>query len=279
MRARLPDQRRLGYAIYGEADAPAVFYCHGWPTSRLEAGLAPPLPIRLIAIDRPGYGLSDPHPGATLRHHTNDIRLLARLLKIDRFAVVGVSGGGPLATACAHDLPDLVSALTLISPVPPPHAVTSGALATLMRFGRWPLLARPAMTAARQFILSPDRAEAVVFGRSLPGRDGQVMTRERRTALLAAMREGLKPGIAGAVGDAAIYGKPWGFDLGGIRVSTTIWQGTEDHLIPHESVRAFGAIPGAVVHVLPGHGHYSLALGETAMIMAELIARTHILTT
>ncbi len=251
-----------------------MLYCHGWPTSRLEAGLAPPLPVRLIAIDRPGYGLSDPHRGARLRNHTQDIRALARHLGLSRFAVVGVSGGGPLATACAHDLPDLVSALTLISPVPPPHAVSSGSLAMLMRFGRWPRLARPTMSLARRFILSPDRGEAVVFGRHLPGHDGAVMTRERRAALLAAMREGLRPGIAGAVGDAAIYGSPWGFNLADIKVSTTVWHGTDDHLIPPDSVRAYGVIPGAVIHIAEGHGHYSLAIGQTTMIMKELIRRT-----
>jgi pimeloyl-ACP methyl ester carboxylesterase len=100
------------------------------------------------------------------------------------------------------------------------------------------------------------------------------MTRERRAALLASMREGLKQGIQGAVTDAAIYGRPWGFQLANIKVSTTVWQGTADHLIPPESVRAYAAIPGSIVHILDGHGHYSLALGETARIMAELVART-----
>ncbi len=263
----------IGFAVYGAADATPVIYCHGWPTSRLEAGLAPALPVRLIAMDRPGYGLSDPNPKATLKDHTNDILLLARHLGLKRFAVVGVSGGGPLAAACAYYLHDLVSALTLISPVPPPHAVTSGSLATLMRFGRWPALARPAMSLAREFILSPDRAEAIVFGRQLPGKDGAVMTRERRAALLASMREGLKQGIQGAVTDASIYGRPWGFRLEDIRVSTTVWQGTVDHLIPAASVWVYGAIPGSRVNVLEDHGHYSLALGETASIMDELVAR------
>ena len=56
-RARLPDGRMIGYAEYGDPAAPPVIYCHGWPTSRLEAGLGPNLKLRLIAADRPGYGL------------------------------------------------------------------------------------------------------------------------------------------------------------------------------------------------------------------------------
>lgn len=272
-RARLPDGRMIGYAEYGTPDAPPVIYCHGWPTSRLEPGLGPELALRLIAPDRPGYGLSDPKPKATLKDQAEDIRHLAGHLGLRRFAVVGVSGGGPLAAACAHYLPDLVSALTLISAIPPPDAVRNGRLAALMRFGRWPALGRPIMTMARDFVLAPNRAEAVAYARRLPGRDSDVMTRERRAALLAAMREGLKQGIWGAVTDAAIYGRPWGFRLSDITVSTTAWQGDLDQLIPPASVHAFRAIPGAVIHEMKGHGHYSLAIGETVAIMAELIGR------
>jgi len=272
-RARLPDGRMIGYAEYGDPAAPPVIYCHGWPTSRLEAGLGPNLKLRLIAADRPGYGLSDPNPKATLKDQAQDIRRLAGHLGLNRFAVVGVSGGGPLAAACAHYLPDLVAALTLISPVPPPHAVTKGRLANLMRFGRWPALGKPVMTMARAFILAPDRAEAVAFARKLPGRDGEVMTCEKRAALLGAMREGLKHGIHGAVTDAAIYGRPWGFRLNDITVSTTAWQGDMDRLIPPKSIHAFRAIPGVTIREMAGHGHYSLAMGETEMIMAELIIR------
>jgi pimeloyl-ACP methyl ester carboxylesterase len=272
-RARLPNGRMIGYAEYGTKDAPPVIYCHGWPTSRLEAGLGPDLNLRLIAPDRPGYGLTDPIPKATLKDQAQDIRHLAGHLGLKRFAVVGVSGGGPLAAACAYYLPDLVSALTLISAVPPPHAVTKGRLATLMRFGRWPALGKPVMTMARDFILAPNRAEAVAYARKLPGRDGAVMTREKRAALLGAMREGLKQGIQGAVTDATIYGHNWGFRLEDITISTTAWQGELDQLIPPQSVQAFRAIPGVTIRDMPGHGHYSLAMGETEMIMAELIRR------
>lgn len=251
-----------------------MVYCHGWPSSRLEAALAPEMNLRLIAFDRPGYGHSDPNPKATtLRDLTADVADLADHLGLARFAMVGVSGGGPLAAACAHAFPAKVSALALISAVPPPDAISGGPLGALMRFGRWPDLGRPVMSMARRFLLSPGRAEALVMNRVIPGRDGVVLTRERRALLLAAVREGLRRSGAGAVADAGFYGRPWGFRLQDIRVPTAVWHGTDDHLVPVAAARAYAAIPGATVHIVEGEGHYSLALGQTRAILADLLTR------
>ncbi len=236
--------------------------------------MAPPLPLRLIAFDRPGYGNSDPNPNAkSLQDLTGDVARLVSHLGLKRYAVVGVSGGGPLAAACARFLPE-VSALTLISAVPPPEGVSDGKIASLMRFGRWPIAARPVMAVAREFILSPDKADTAVFGRVIPGRDGVVMNSTRRAALLAGIREGVRKGTAGAVADASFYGRPWGFRLEDILVPTAVWHGTEDHLIPAEAALAFKSIPNVTLNILPQEGHYSLALGQTEKILADLMARS-----
>jgi pimeloyl-ACP methyl ester carboxylesterase len=249
-----------------------MIYCHGWPSSRLEAGLAPVLPLRLVAFDRPGYGRSDPFPHASLQDLAADVGALATHLGIARFPVVGVSGGGPVACACARFLPGRVDALTLISPVPPAHRVRGGGLGWLMRLGRQPFVLRPALLAARALMHS-HRAETMVFGRLMTGLDGDTMTSDRRHQLLMAMREGLRHGTAGARLDARLYGTDWGFRLEDVAVSTTVWHGTEDPLIPVETVHAYAGIPGVTVRIMPGEGHYSLAIGQTAMIMADLLDR------
>ncbi len=107
---RLKDGRKLGYAEYGDATGDALFYFHGWPSSRLQAsGLdeeAKRLKIRVIAPDRPGYGLSDYAPNRTLLDWADDVIELADCLHIKKFAVVGVSGGGPYAAVCAYKIPE-----------------------------------------------------------------------------------------------------------------------------------------------------------------------------
>lgn len=234
----------------------------------------PALKLRVIAFDRPGYGLSDPAPrGTSWQDLAADIGDLATHLGLNRFPIVGVSGGGPLAAACARFMPERVSALALVSSVPPPEWVDRGGLGLLMRLGRWPAVARPAMAMVRHLLLSPAWAENLVFGSLLKGRDGEVMTHDRRAALLGAMREGICRTAQGAVADACRYGRPWGFQPRDIMVPTTIWQGDEDPLIRWESSEAFSGVPRGTLRIMPGEGHYSLAIGRAQMILADLLAQ------
>ena len=120
---RLPDGRLIAVEEYGDPAGPPVFYFHGWPASRLEAGLIPDLPVRLLALDRPGYGRSAPQRGRTLADWPADVTAVADRLGLARFHVVGLSGGGPYAAACALALPDRVLGVAMVCPVPPPHGV------------------------------------------------------------------------------------------------------------------------------------------------------------
>ena len=105
----LPDGRKLGYAQYGSATGQAIIYLHGLPGSRLEAAgyhdIALSLYARIIAIDRPGLGLSSPYPQRTLLDFPKDVQHLAEHLNLSTYSVLGVSGGGPYALACAFSLP------------------------------------------------------------------------------------------------------------------------------------------------------------------------------
>ncbi|RMF48266.1 MAG: alpha/beta hydrolase, partial [Deltaproteobacteria bacterium] len=89
--------RRLGVALFGSEQGLPVIYQHGLPGSRLEAGLvaeaARQNDLKLVAIDRPGYGVSDPRPGRSLASWASDVAVVADFLKLNRFALLGVSGG------------------------------------------------------------------------------------------------------------------------------------------------------------------------------------------
>jgi pimeloyl-ACP methyl ester carboxylesterase len=122
-RVTLPDGRGLGYAEYGPAEGPPVLYFHGWPSSRLEPAILGTSGIRIISVDRPGYGLSDAVSGRRNRKLADwprDIRILLKALSISRFALFGMSGGAPYAAMVAAAMPDQVAALALVSGLGPP---------------------------------------------------------------------------------------------------------------------------------------------------------------
>lgn len=105
----LPDGRTLCFAQYGSSSGPAVFYLHGGGDARKGGALfeepAKRLGARVIACDRPGIGGSSPQPNRTVLDHARDVQRLADHLEIGEFCVVGVSGGGPYALACAASIP------------------------------------------------------------------------------------------------------------------------------------------------------------------------------
>jgi pimeloyl-ACP methyl ester carboxylesterase len=114
----LSDGRKLGFAEFGEMQGKPVFYFHGFPGSRLEARLAEKISrdshIRFIGIDRPGFGVSGFKPKRTLLDWPDDVIELADALGIDRFSTLGVSGGGPFAAACAHQIPDRLISVGIV---------------------------------------------------------------------------------------------------------------------------------------------------------------------
>src|SRR6266536_1812907 len=108
----------LAYTHYGDPNGQPVMYFHGWPGSRLEAelvsGEARTAGALVIAVDRPGMGGSDFQRGRRLLDWADDVVALADALQLERFAVLGVSGGGPYALACAHAIPQRVSAAATV---------------------------------------------------------------------------------------------------------------------------------------------------------------------
>jgi pimeloyl-ACP methyl ester carboxylesterase len=111
-------------AAYGSREGKPLLFFHGYPSSRLEASgvdeLARRRGIRVISLDRPGNGLSTMQPNRTIMDWTVDIRAFAEGMKLDRFAIIGGSGGGPYALACAHALPrEMVAGVGLFASAPP----------------------------------------------------------------------------------------------------------------------------------------------------------------
>jgi pimeloyl-ACP methyl ester carboxylesterase len=280
----LRDGRRLGDAECGAPMGKPLLYCHGWPSSRLEALLlhrvSADLGLRVIAPDRPGYGLSDPCPGRALLEWPKDIRELADGLEMQRFAVLGLSGGGPFASACAFGLPGRVTRLLLVCSVAPVDS--PGVLEKMVSINRGMLgMARRFPSLARAFAPLFLR---VMWGRGhqplpaaierrLPRVDQQTLANPAlRTGLTESAVEALRPGLQGAVDDGLSYARPWGFSLSQIQVSARLWHGGLDRIVPPEMGRALAAaIPGCCAVFLPGHGHFSLPFALAGEILKSAI--------
>ena len=123
---RLRSGRRLGYAEYGRADGWPVLFFHGFPGSRYEGrlldGAARTVGVRIIAPDRPGFGLSDFKPARGMGSWPFDVAELADRLGVGRFSVLGFSGGGPYAAVCGHRLRYRLLAVGLLSGMGPTDA-------------------------------------------------------------------------------------------------------------------------------------------------------------
>jgi pimeloyl-ACP methyl ester carboxylesterase len=115
----------LPMSEHGPSDGSPLFYFHGSPGSRLawklfaEPGLAEELGIRLIVPDRPSLGHSDFQPRRTLGDWPTDITPLADHLGLTQFAVLGYSGGGPYALACALKIPERLTPVGIVSGTAP----------------------------------------------------------------------------------------------------------------------------------------------------------------
>jgi pimeloyl-ACP methyl ester carboxylesterase len=265
---RLPDGRLIGYAEYGDPRGLPMLGFHGTPGSRLMFRLADEpareLGIRLIAPERPGFGLSSYHRGRTLGSYAQDMADFADKLGLKRFAVAGISGGGPYAAACAALLPDRVSALGLVSPVGPVQGsegaprIGPGHHVMFRLSPRVPPILWPVFAIGRAaFLYAPLGVYGLLMSRCAAS-DWKILARgDVRRNLLEGVAEGVRPGVRSALQEMKLFSRPWNIPFGEIRAPSILWQGTADRNVPPSAAFRLGAlIPGCEVHRVERGGHY-----------------------
>ena len=285
---RLDDGRDVAFADYGDPDGEVVFGFHGTPGSHTQfapaSAAAGQVGVRLIVPDRPGYGHSTYDPHRTLTDWPDDVRAIASALGAERFGVVGVSGGGPHAVACAAALADVLTGCALVgSPSPMPPDQLADAASRPMPFNRLVfMLARRAPVllpiplgalsiAGRR--LSEDRLRAQMTSQ-LPAADARIMARpEIADALFADLRRKHPTATKASAQDFALFAAPWGFELADIATTVDIWHGTDDVNVPvaHAQYLA-GHIPGSRLHILDGEAHMFI-YDRMAEVLATLLDR------
>jgi pimeloyl-ACP methyl ester carboxylesterase len=272
----LKDGRKLGFAQFGSKSAFPIFYFHGWPGSRLEAGFFEIPNVQMIGVDRPGYGLSEPHRKRRLADWPQDIEQLADHLGFKKFAIVGMSGGGPYAAACAHFLKERVVKVAIIAGLGPPDAPGMGAnrVGFLLDMGQRPMTSAVLLNVMRSVIRNPGAEKHFHRLRSrLPraSRDIEAMTPDFMQMLLSSFREGLRVSAKGPSSDARVYGEPWPFALADIRVPVSVWHGTDDAQVPVSIGRHYAKfIPTARGTFPEGEGHVSIVTNYLEAIIGDL---------
>ena len=224
--------------------------------------------IRIISYDRSGYGGSTPHPGRKVADAAKDVSAIADSLGLERFAVWGISGGGPHAISCAALLPDrVVAAASLASPAPYP----SQGLDWLAGQGKDNVdefkasMAGPEelcrfLELQRTQLLRAEPEEIAQMWESLmPPVDKAAYTGELGSFLASNMKEGLKSGFDGWRDDDLAFVSDWGFRLSDVSVPLLLWQGKHDRMVPFAHGQWLAEhIRGAEARLSSEDGHLTL---------------------
>lgn len=266
------DGRRLSVESLGDPEGKPVFLMHGTPGGR--NGPRPRgivlyrLGIHLISYDRPGYPGSDRMPGRNVASAAEDVRMIADYLDIDRFSVVGRSGGAPHALACAALLPDRV--------------ISAAALASLAPYDAEGLNWEAGMTESnvRAYHLAkfepPDALEIMLreqaglvgkgsegllrtLGPEMSARDKEVIDDIALRHIIANVHvEALSNNcVDGWVDDVVALGRPWGFRPDKIMVPVKLWGGRDDVFSPvGHTYWLAEMISGAELEIGDGEAHF-----------------------
>ena len=282
---RTADGRVIHVAESGDVRGKPAFALHGTPGSIILYGPhvkdASRRGIRLISYDRPGYGRSSPRPGRRVADAASDVAAIADSLGLERFAVWGISGGGPHALSCAALLPKrVVAAASLASPAPYP----SPGLDWLDGQGKDNVEEFGAAMAGPDELsryLAPNRAQlleakpeeiARMLESLLPPVDRAAFTGEFGRYLASNMKEGLRPGYEGWKEDDLAFVSDWGFSPSDVSVPLLLWQGRHDKMVPF----AHGSwlskhIRGAEARLSSDDGHLTLYLNRVPETHAWLL--------
>jgi pimeloyl-ACP methyl ester carboxylesterase len=281
---RLADGRRIGYAEYGDPEGLPVLAIHGTPGSRFMFALtdraARERRLRVIAPERPGYGLSEFRRQSSLGEAASDIEACADALELDRFAVIGVSGGGPYAVAVAAAMPERVVLLELVNPVGAiadcQHRIRMSKAHRLVftRLGRSDAAIAAFFWSLRALVRSAPRLCYRALRQRVPHADRLVLDREEvRDSLRAALQEGLRPGIEGARQDLRLYCAKWKLQLRDLDVPAVVWQGSDDAIVPPGAAYDLAeTLPNCRLDVVQGAGHYWIFTGFERVLDAAKAA-------
>lgn len=284
-RISTPDGRSLDLWLAGPEDGEPLIFHSGTPGAGLpfnwHVRTLADRGLRYVSASRPGYGDSSRREGRTVASVVDDTRAVLDHIGAERAWVLGWSGGGPHALACAALLPERVRGTATIASVAPYGAegldyLTGMGAENIEEFGAalaGPDQLIPFKERARPQYMNISAGEvADGFGDLIDDVDRGSVTGELASYLAALFHEALRTSYWGWFDDDMAFVRDWGFDLGSIGGPVHLWQGAHDRMVPFAHGQWLGAhIPGARSHLFEQEGHLTLVVDRFPQIIDALI--------
>lgn len=264
--------RSLDCVEDGDPEGVPLFVLHGTPGSRRlfspQVEHARKNGIRLVSYSRPGYGNSSRNAGRKIADAVPDIEEIADVAGIEKFAVMGHSGGGPHALACGALLPERTKGIVSVAGVGPYGAEGLDFTAGMGEYNvedfnmlmkdekKW----EENNIRDTEMLLNSEKDEFTnVFGSLMSEPDRKAMSDELIDYLMGQAKEGCTRSIYGLKDDNLAFMKNWGFGPESISVPVQLWQGTEDKFVPFSHGKWLSQkIPECEAHLEQGEGHLSI---------------------
>ncbi|PRO39722.1 alpha/beta fold hydrolase [Bacillus sp. LLTC93] len=270
-RIHLQDGRHIGLTEYGDLEGFPVFFFHGTPGSRVmfldDDPISKELGVRLICLDRPGFGISTPQPDRTILDWAKDVLEVADHLGIHLFSVMGVSGGGAFAAGCAYQLPDRILSAGLISSAtpfqdgkPPKSMLKENKLAFFLS-KRFPWLLKANYRAQKKLIeKKPEKFKKLTKNgnKHLHPWDRQFLqTDEQLELMMLHLHEATRQSVDECIHEPHLLSQPWAFDMKDIQIPVDVWHGKEDTMAPFEEIEKMApTIPNVKTYYIDQAGHF-----------------------
>ena len=274
MRIALRDGRKVQIEEYGDPSGRPALWFHGAFSSRLEAwsldAPARELGLRVLALDRPGLGGSDNHPGRTVTGYADDVEEVLDALEIQQAAVGGLSNGGMYTMAVASGIADRVlRAVPYNSSTPIADPAARAALSRKAQLS-YSFMLRRIDKIDDMLTKRPGRLATALARRTNP--DAHLLT---DPAILAAheanVAEALRQPRNGYLQTELQHcSSPWGFDHRAVTVPVTVVSGEKDAGLAYAKVWA-QELPNGRLVVVPG-GHGGMPAPAVSRRLAELLA-------
>jgi pimeloyl-ACP methyl ester carboxylesterase len=276
-------QKKLLIKEWGPVDKPVVLLIHGFPGCAEQAKLMSDSPFwnsfRLIALDRPGYGKSDPQNKITPLQFANQIQELVKFNRINELSIISVSGGAPYAMATAYLLKEKVKKLTSLGGLAPLNIRNFKYMNSQQKkvwlFQNIMPKAIVDNVAHKTWKNNFNDLDHYFFNKvdSFPGPDQVALS---HPLLGPQIRESMKMAVAngphGILHDMRVYSRRWGFPLGEIRCPVTLWHGGADDIVHHKFAEDMkNKLPNAKLRFIENEGHYSLLMNHRDEILKDLL--------